>query len=244
MSLKHRSKEREVRTAKIHEVRVATADDGTHTVQGYAITFNSPSVDLGGFTEIAAPGCLTRTLVENPDVLLLRDHKQELLLGRTTSGTLTLTVDATGLAFSCVLPNTSAGNDLAASLKRGDISACSFGFSTVNDTWSDDAQGNIIRSLLDIDLYEISIVSFPAYESTSASLRSAPVEIRSRLEAVRDDSLDKEVCKCQCAQCVAGSCGICSDADCDDEQCSCGSMRTRSCKHLDLKLRHLELNRQ
>jgi HK97 family phage prohead protease len=174
--------QREIRSIPVTELRVATREDGSKVVSGYAILYNSQSVDLGGFREIVAPGALTRTLKENPDVLCLRDHDTKLLLGRTTAGTLTLDDQPTGLYFSCLLPNTSAANDLAESLSRGDISGCSFGFCAVNDTWSDDAQGNIIRTLLDVDLFEISIVSFPAYESTSVSLRSAPVEIRSRLE--------------------------------------------------------------
>jgi HK97 family phage prohead protease len=183
MILNRSNREVEVRSAPIREVRVATADNGTHSVSGYAIVYNSQSVDLGGFTEIVAPGSLTRTLTDNPDVLCLRDHKQTLLLGRTTSGTLKLTEDQTGLYFTCSLPATSAGNDLAESLRRGDIDSCSFGFCVANDIWSQDTNGAIVRTLLDVDLFEISVVSFPAYASTSASLRSAPVEIRSAIEA-------------------------------------------------------------
>lgn len=176
----------EIRSAPIREVRVATSDDGTHSVSGYAIVYNSQSVDLGGFAEIVAPGSLTRTLKDSPDVLCLRDHKQELLLGRTTAGTLTLVEDQMGLNFTCNLPATTTGNDLAESLRRGDIDSCSFGFCVANDTWNQDANGAIIRTLLDVDLFEISVVSFPAYESSSASLRSAPVEIRSAIEASRN----------------------------------------------------------
>ena len=173
---------REYRFAGKREIRVATGDDGTNTVSGYAILYNALSCDLGGFKETIAPGALTRTLVECPDVLCLRDHESSLLLGRTTSGTLTLTEDNIGLQFVCQLPNTSAANDLAESLRRGDIDTCSFGFSCVNDTWTQDAEGNVIRCLLDIDLFEVSVVSFPAYADTSAALRSAPVEVRSQIE--------------------------------------------------------------
>jgi len=169
---------REYRSSLIRDIRVATNDDGSHVVSGYAILFNSLSCDLGGFKETIAPGALTRTLTENPDVLCLRDHAPELLLGRTTSGTLTL-----GLQFSCQLPNTSVANDLAESLKRGDIDSCSFGFNCVNDTWTQDAEGNVIRCLLDLDLFEVSVVSFPAYADTSAALRSASLEIRSCIES-------------------------------------------------------------
>lgn len=172
----------EIRSGLIREVRVAKADDGSHTVSGYAIVYNSPSVDLGGFVEYVAPGALSRTLTENPDVLCLRDHKPELLLGRTTVGTLTLEDDHIGLRFTCSLPSTTAANDLAESLQRGDIDACSFMMTVVKDTWSQDSQGNITRTLLDIDLDEVSVVSFPAYPDTSAALRTAPAEIRTALE--------------------------------------------------------------
>ena len=90
---------------------VRTTADGQKQVSGYAIVFNSPSQDLGGFTEICAPTMLNRTLRENPDVLILRDHKQELLLGRTTAGTLSLNVDSVGLAFTATLPQTAIGDD-------------------------------------------------------------------------------------------------------------------------------------
>jgi HK97 family phage prohead protease len=240
MILNHRtnSREREVRTATIREVRVTTGDDGTHTVSGYAIVYNSQSVDLGGFVETVATGALTRSLTDNPDVLCLRDHKQELLLGRTTSGTLTLTDDATGLRFSCSLPATSAGNDLAESLRRGDIDSCSFGFFTVKDSWLVNDNGDASRTLLDVDLFEISIVSFPAYEATSASIRTAPLEVRSKIEA--RGTTDK-ACLCPCPECTAGDCDDCSDPDCEYEMCSCDpDERSRSRKHVELKLRLLE----
>lgn len=173
MIQKRSHNEREFRSAPIREVRVATADDGTHAVSGFAIVYNSLSVDLGGFKEIVAPGALTRTLAESPDVLCLRDHEPTLLLGRTTAGTLTLADGQAGLHFTCTLPATTTGTDLAESLRRGDIDSCSFGFCTVNDTWVQDANGDIIRTLLDVDLFEVSIVSFPAYPATTAAMRSA-----------------------------------------------------------------------
>lgn len=174
---------REYRSLTIKELRVATGDDGAHKVSGYAALFNSRSLDLGGFTEIISPSAFTTTLVDNPDVLALRDHDFSILLGRTTSGTLTLTVDTVGLRFDLSLPNTTQAADLTESLSRGDIDSCSFGFYTDNDVWTEDAEGNTVRTLIAVTLYEISIVSFPAYPDTSASLRSCPVEIRSRIEA-------------------------------------------------------------
>ena len=247
MSKKYKTNDREVRSIPAREIRVATRDDGSKTVSGYAILYNSQSVDLGGFKEIVAPGSVARSLKENPDVLCLRDHKSELVLGRTTAGTLTLDDQPTGLYFTVTLPNTTAANDLAESLSRGDVSGCSFGFSVNNDTWMDDAEGNIIRTLLDLDLFEISITSFPAYPSTTAALRNAPKEIRSRLKHRDDDDTDDEqaskeaACLCACPQCVDGNCDECSDADCGDEQCSCGQRSKRYHQHLSLRLSLLEM---
>ena len=215
----------EVRTAPIKEVRVETNATGGHSVSGYAIVFDSPSVDLGGFTERCSPTCLNRTLSGDPDVLCLRDHKQELLLGRTKAGTLKLNTDETGLRFQCNLPNTTTANDLSESLRRGDIDSCSFGFSVAKDTWTRDAKGKDVRTLDDISLFEISVVSFPAYGASSASLRTAPAEVRSRIEATRSSdttpAADDEPCPCPCPECMAGDCAGCSIDNCSLDQCGC-----------------------
>jgi uncharacterized protein len=265
MATKQIQNQREIRSIPAAEFRVSTNSDGSKTVGGFAILYNSQSVDLGGFKEIVAPGAVTRTLQENPSILCLRDHRTELLLGRTSAGTLTLDDQPTGLNFTVKLPATSAGNDLAESLARGDIDGCSFGFTVRNDVWNDTADGTILRTLLDLDLYEISITSFPAYTSTTAALRSAPVEMRNRIEH-RDDvaptepqavpqavapaePIDEQTvrsaddgCLCPCPECVAGDCADCSNPDCDDEECA-GSMRaTRNRKHLESRLRLLELS--
>jgi uncharacterized protein len=249
--------QREVRTINAAELRVASTSDGSKTVSGFAILYNSQSVDLGGFKEIIAPGALTRTLEENPDVLCLRDHKTELLLGRTNASTLTLEDQPTGLYFTVKLPATTAGSDTAESLSRGDISGCSFGFSVRNDIWNDAGDGLIIRTLLDLDLFEISITSFPAYPSTTAALRTAPVEIRNRIEHSHDSDEtqpepqieplteradDTSACACTCPECVAGDCADCSDLDCDDEECACSMRATRNRKRLESRLRLLELS--
>ena len=95
-----------------------------------------------------------------------------MVLGRTASQTLELTVDDVGLHFRCQLPNTSYANDLYESINRGDINECSFGFVVRDDsqTWTQE-NGMYIRNLNSIDeLFEISIVSIPAYNGTDAAL--------------------------------------------------------------------------
>lgn len=166
---------------------VRTLKDGSKQVTGYAIVFNSPSADLGGFTEVCDPGMLTRTLKANPDVLLLRDHDQTLLLGRTTAGTLQLTVDRTGLKFAATLPKTAIGEDTAENVRLRNLTACSFGFIALSDEWQQ--QGTqVVRRLMDIDLFEISITSFPAYSATSVNTRSCPAGLRSKLQPAPDEA--------------------------------------------------------
>ena len=213
--------EREIRTLKTTEFRISTDDDGSRTLSGL-IPYNSPSYDLGGFTELIAPSAFANALAPGADVLCLRDHDVSILLGRTKSKTLSLTDSDEGLRFTCKLPKTTQASDLAESVDRGDLDANSFGFQTLDDKWLADAAGNVVRTLLSVELFEISPCSFPAYPSSAISVRSLPatmpVEIRSTLEK-RADAVDS--CQCDCTQCAGGDCGICSEADCDDEYCSC-----------------------
>lgn len=232
-------KNREVRYIPAKELRAVTNPDGSRTLSGYAALFNSLSVDFGGWQEIIAPGAFTRSLKGNPDVVCLRDHDNAILLGRTRSGTLTVAEDNVGLRFDCKLPATTQATDLIALIERGDIDGCSFSFSANIDDWKTTPDGKTIRTLIDVDLFDVSAVSEPAYPDTSLSIRSAPKEIRSLLEsrkkAKRDDagddgSDDMEAsskdpvdtdCDCDCAPCQDGNCDGCTNGDCADPNCDC-----------------------
>ena len=220
--------------------------DGSRTISGYAIRYNEPSVDLGGFTEVVAPGAVTDSLQQSGDCLMLRDHNPSLLMGRTKSKTLALTEDANGLRFVCKLPNTTQANDLAESIDRGDLDGVSFGFNVPSggDKWSSDKEGNVIRTLVRINLSEISPCSFPAYPSTSVSIRSCPSELRSLLKRSEDDEdEDEDECECDCPECLAGDCADCSDPDCTDEYCEHGDDSARSLELWKLELRIALANR-
>jgi HK97 family phage prohead protease len=162
------------------ELRVATSEDGKRTISGL-IPYNSNSVDFGGFTEIIAPGAFS-TALNRGDVLALRDHDSSLLLGRTKSGTLQLFDSPEGLRYNINLPNTTVANDLAESISRGDLDATSFGFRCIEDNWAATQDGAVVRTLLQVDLIEVSPCSFPAYPESAVDLRSLPVEIRSLIE--------------------------------------------------------------
>lgn len=137
------------------------------TLTGYAATFDNET-RIGGFVERIAPGAFRQTLSEGRDILALLDHRADVLLGRTKSGTLTLTEDSKGLRFDLQLPDTTAGRDLVELAQRGDLGGMSFGFKAIDESWN----GNT-RELRAVELHEISVVqSWPAYQQTEISLRN------------------------------------------------------------------------
>jgi hypothetical protein len=213
---------REFRYVAARELRVTQTDKGK-LLSGYAAVYNSRSCDLGGFTEQIAPGAFTRCLASSPDISCLHEHDpRQGLLGRTTSGTLRVKSDDTGLIFECDLPATTLGNDVAVSVDRGDLAGCSFGFYCRMDNWSKDQDGNPIRTVVDADVFDVTVTSMPAYEATNVSLRSKmfPDGIPAARAAANANG-----CECLCPECVAGDCEDCSDDDCNDPECRCQQQR-------------------
>ena len=208
-----------------NELRVQPNADGSKTLIGYGIVYNSPSCDLGGFTEIVSPGAVTESLRQSPNLLFLRDHDNSILLGRAPK-TLTLTDDAVGLRFACNLPNTSQAADVAVLVERGDLPGCSFSFRALEDSWEKKPTGQLVRTLKKITVSELSVVSVPAYPATDVSLRTCPPEFRSLLRSMSDE--DEDECDCDCPECMAGDCADCSNPDCDSDDCEHGEDSARS----------------
>jgi HK97 family phage prohead protease len=164
------SKEPEVRVNTTElEVRQDTADGMTFT--GYASVFNSPSEDLGGFIEYVAPGAFKRSLQSRNEIKLLWNHDTGEPLASLRGGTMQLVEDRTGLKVTATLPNTTRGRDVAELLRTKVIDSMSFGFNVIRDSWSSDGK---TRTLESVRLSEVSVVSFPAYSSTTATVRSQP----------------------------------------------------------------------
>ncbi|USK91500.1 HK97 family phage prohead protease [Rossellomorea marisflavi] len=164
------TKKKEMRIVDITNLQTR---DGTHNepvvISGYAAVFNSKT-SLGDWCdEIIMPGAFVRSM--SGDIRALFNHNWDHVLGRTKNGTLKLEEDDRGLKFEVALPNTSAARDLVSSMERGDIDQCSFGFWVDNgrETW-DYSVEPALRTLHEVELYEISIVSLPAYEDTEAAL--------------------------------------------------------------------------
>jgi HK97 family phage prohead protease len=137
------------------------------TFEGYAAVFNSDSSPLP-FIERIAPGAFSKSLKSRNDIKLLWNHDTGIVLGSTRAGTLRLVEDSFGLKAVASLPDTQAGRDAAVLLKRGDVSAMSFGFTVPmgGDSW--DKTGNV-RTLNRVSLHEVSLVAFPAYSSTTGT---------------------------------------------------------------------------
>ncbi len=149
---------------------VQTRDDNKPVIVGYAAVFDQ-TTELWGFKERIAPGAFARALSEGQDVRALLNHDPNLVLGRTKNGTLELREDDNGLAYAIHVPETTAGRDAVELIKRGDVDQSSFAFSIRKEEWDDDQQTVTIR---EIDrLYDISPVTYPAYEGTSAQVRNA-----------------------------------------------------------------------
>ncbi|GEK30320.1 peptidase U35 [Kurthia zopfii] len=179
---------KETRTFNIENLNTRDGGEGESVIGGYAAVFNSPTEIGGGcFTEEIAPGAFSRAIAENSDIRALFNHDWNNVLGRTKSGTLQLSEDERGLKFEVTLPNTSLGRDLKESMQRGDINECSFGFIPTEEHWDYNVEP-AKRMILEVDLFEISVVSIPAYEDTEASvIRSKEVneQVEKRMNLIK-----------------------------------------------------------
>lgn len=166
--------DREVRFTAEHEIRFEQREDGVQRLSGYPAVFNRLSVPLFGFREIIRPGAFTKSL-KNPDVRALWNHDTRLVLGRVKNQTLTLFEDEKGLGFSNIVPNTSWARDTVETIRRGDVDQMSFAFRVRKggDRWTKPhgEDKDALRELLDVELFEVSPVTFPAYPQTTVSVR-------------------------------------------------------------------------
>ena len=144
---------------------------GGGKIAGYAAMFNVLSSDLGGFKERIAPGAFDKVL--DQDVRAVFNHDPSLLLGRSSAGTLRMSVDGTGLAYEVDLPDTTLARDLSELMNRGDISQSSFRFSVLKDSWVMGDDGGEIRTIEQVGtLVDVSPVTYPAYPDATVAKRS------------------------------------------------------------------------
>lgn len=150
-----------------------TREDGeTRSIEGYFAVYNSNYEIAPGLSESIAPGAFSRTL--SGDVRALINHDTTLVVGRTKAGTLQLRDDAHGLwGHVDINPNDGDANNAWERVKRGDVDQCSIGFDIRSEDTDIREDGSIHWTIRDVDLWEVSICTFPAYEETNISARTA-----------------------------------------------------------------------
>lgn len=147
-------------------------EEGNKAIEGYFAVFNSVYDIAPGMSESIAPGAFSKSLAG--DIRALVNHDTSLVLGRTKAGTLVLREDSRGLwGHIDINPNDVAAMDLYARVQRGDVDQCSFGFEIRSQDTDIKEDGSIHWTLTEIELYEVSCCTFPAYEETSISARTA-----------------------------------------------------------------------
>lgn len=176
-----------LRVLQLRSGEFKTRDDGGEpTIEGYFAVFNSNYEMWEGASESIAEGAFDSSI--SGDIRALTNHDTTLVLGRTTANTLELKSDAHGLWGRVrVNPKDSDAMNTYERVKRGDVSQCSIGFIVRSEETEFDASGNIHWTITDVDLFEVSVCTFPAYEETGISARkrdAAELEKR-RAEAWR-----------------------------------------------------------
>lgn len=165
--------ERTVRQVRSYTPEFQTREDGEELrIEGYFAVFNCNYDMGGGMSESIAPGAFSNTL--SGDIRALINHDTTLVLGRTKAGTLTLRQDERGLWGSIVInPNDSDSMNLYQRVKRGDVDQCSIGFFIVSEETDFRDNNTVHWTITEIELFEVSCCTFPAYEETSIAARAA-----------------------------------------------------------------------
>lgn len=183
--------EREVRTFQSMEIRVDRKKGENPKIIGHAAVFNSPTTIrgfFGNFIEEVAPGAFEESIGED-DIRGLFNHDPNYVLGRNKAGTLELEEDETGLRYEIDPPETSAGKDTLISIDRGDVTGSSFGFNVIEERWefSEDEDKPDKRTLVKVKLWDVSPVTFPAFDDTDVAVRKHK-ECRTAYEARQKES--------------------------------------------------------
>lgn len=185
--------ERKMRMTRSSISKFQTRDEENGKyISGYFAVFNSEYEIWENATESIAPTAFDDALSD--DIRCLIDHETRLVIGRTKAGTLKMKVDSRGLWGEVKInENDQDAMNLYERVKRGDVDQCSFGFEILKETYEEDGD-KIHWRIEKVKLYEVSIVTFPAYEETSVSARKNDFrEIKKRKIEVFKQSMKKRM---------------------------------------------------
>lgn len=184
---------RQTRSLRTELKTRAEGDGGELVIEGYFSVFGRETELWPGAFEEIAPGAFANTL--SNDIRALINHETRLVLGRNKAGTLELREDSYGLWGQIKInPNDTDAMNLYERVKRGDVDQCSFGFNIVREDteWRED--GSVKWTIREVDLHEVSVVTFPAYEDTGVQARKQQVEEhRARLLEARRQKIIERV---------------------------------------------------
>lgn len=155
------------------ELQERAEGDTAMRIGGYAAKFDSV-YSLGSFDEVVRAGAFDQT--DMSDVVALFNHDDNIPLGRTGAGTLSIEVDSVGLKYTIELPDSPNGRNVYEAVKRGDIRESSWAFTVRKQTWTERGRNEAdLRELMDIErVYDVSPVTYPANPDTSVAERSKP----------------------------------------------------------------------
>lgn len=167
-------------------------ENGKKIIAGYFVVFNSETELFSGAFESVDPGAFDETL--GGDIRALTNHDTTLVLGRTKAGTLRLRIDSHGLWGEIEInENDMDALNLYERVKRGDVDQCSFGFDIREEEteWRED--GTVKWTIKKVDLYEVSVCTFPAYGDTGVQARHKTVGTykKTQLETMKRKSMGK-----------------------------------------------------
>ena len=169
------NREKELQTRSLQTKLKTRAEEDEMIIEGYFAVYNTETELWPGAFEEIAPGAFDNTL--SNDIRALINHDTSLVLGRTKAGTLELKTDSRGLWGRIKInPNDTDAVNLYERVKRGDVDQCSFGFNIISEGTDYREDGTIKWTIKEVDLHEVSVCTFPAYEETGVQARHKQVE--------------------------------------------------------------------
>ena len=184
---------RDVQTTMKIEKRAAENGGDLAIIEGYAAKFNEVTTIGGWFREVVRPGFFDEVL--NQDVRCLKNHDPNYILARSNdgNGTLSLSVDDVGLKYSYTTPDISYARDLQKSIELGDVSQSSFSFYPKEVKWTEKEGELDLRELIKCEtLYDVSPVTFPAYNNTEVAKRSWEAHLQEKEKETETRNIDVE----------------------------------------------------
>lgn len=165
---------REERVVHVEDLEVRAGEGEAPIIVGHPVVYGKWSEDLGGFRERIVAGAAKRTIGIGDDIRALFNHDPNYVIGRTKAGTLELEDGPRAVSMKATPPETSWASDLMTSMRRGDIDQMSFAFRAIHDEWREPKKEGALweRDITELAMYDVSVVTFPAYVQTDAQVRS------------------------------------------------------------------------